>query len=287
MTGIDRQSRIRKAKMFQQRVEKSTFQTAISILELIYHATVRSVRKSHGNAIIGLVMSIMQTVVLVAVFYVMFSILGLRGSAIRGDFLMYIMSGIFLFLTHNKAVGAVMGSEGPTSPMMNHAPMNTAIAITSAAAATLYVQVLALVVILFVCHVAFNPLEILYPVPAFGMVLLAWFSGIAVGMVFLALKPWFPTFVGLASQIYTRANMIASGKMFVANSLPGYMLAMFDWNPLFHCIDQARGFVFINYNPHYSSVTYPLYVSLVLIMIGMMGEFYTRKNASLSWSAGK
>jgi len=273
--------------MFQQRVRRSTFHSALNLLELIYHATVRSVRKTHGNAIVGLVMSIMQTIILVLLFYLMFSILGLRGSAIRGDFLLYIMSGIFLFLTHNKAVGAVMGSEGPASPMMNHAPMNTTIAIASSAIASLYIQVLSLFVVLFVYHVGFNRFDILEPLKAFGMVLLAWFSGVAVGLVFLAAKPWAPGFVGLASQIYTRANMIASGKMFVANTLPGYMLAMFDWNPLFHCIDQARGFVFVNYNPHYSSVTYPLFLSVALIMIGLMGEFYTRKQVSISWSAGK
>ena len=81
--------------------------------------------------------------------------------------------------------------------------------------------------------------------------------------------------------------MVTSGKMFVANAMPGFMLAMFDWNPLFHCIDQARGFVFVNYNPHHSSVTYPLFLSLALIMIGLMGEFYTRRHASASWGAGR
>ncbi len=171
--------------------------------------------------------------------------------------------------------------------MMNHAPMNTTISITSAALGCLYIQTLSLVVVLFVYDVVAGPIEILDPVGAYGMVLLSWFSGVAVGLVFLAIKPWFPGFVGIASQVYARANMIASGKMFVANTLPGYMLAMFDWNPLFHCIDQARGFVFINYNPHYSSVSYPLYVSLALIMVGLMGEFYTRKHVSASWGAGK
>jgi len=273
--------------MFQPKAQNSAFQSAINILELIYHATVRDVRKSHGNPLIGLMISIMQTVILVLVFFFMFTVLGLRGSALRGDFLLYIMSGIFLFMTHNKAVGAVAGAEGPTSPMMNHAPMNTAITITSSALGCLYIQVLALTVILFVYHVGFTPVEVLYPVSAFGMVLLAWFSGVAVGMVFLALKPWAPGFVGIAQQIYTRANMIASGKMFVANAMPTSILAMFDWNPLFHCIDQARGFVFIDYNPHYSNITYPLYLSLVLIMLGLMGEFYSRRHVSLSWSAGK
>ncbi len=273
--------------MFQQRTQRSTLGSALNILELIYHATVRSVRKTHGNALIGLGMSIVQTLILVAVFYIMFSILGLRGSTIRGDFLLYIMSGIFLFLTHNKAVGSVTGSEGPASPMMNHAPMNTTIAIASSAIGSLYIQTLALIVVLFVYHVGWGPIEIIDPISAYGMVLLAWFSGCAVGLVLLALKPWFPAVVGILQQIYTRANMITSGKMFLANATPGYIIAMFDWNPLFHCIDQARGFVFINYNPHFSSISYPLLLSLTLIMLGLMGEFYTRKQASLSWSAGK
>ena len=74
------------------------------------------------------------------------------------------------------------------------------------------------------------------------MVVLAWMSGIAVGLVFMAAKPWAPGPIGLLSMVYQRANMVASGKMFVANSLPPFMLSMFDWNPLFHIIDQTRGF---------------------------------------------
>lgn len=195
------------------------------------------------------------------------------------------MSGIFLYMTHTKTLGAVVGSEGPASPMMQHAPMNTIIAIASAAVGTLYIQVLSLFMILFIYHVAFVPLEIDRPIAAFGMLLVAWFTGLALGLVLLSIKPWFPTFVNIFTTIYQRANMIASGKMFVANTLPGYMLAMFDWNPLFHCIDQARGFAFINYAPHHSSVSYPIYVGGVLIMLGLMGEFYTRRHASLSWNA--
>ena len=79
--------------------------------------------------------------------------------------------------------------------------------------------------------------------------------------------------------------MIASGKMFVANSLPAFMISMFDWNPLFHTIDQARGYAFINYVPRNSNWECVVYLSLTLLMIGLMGEFYTRKHASASWSA--
>ncbi|AXI44669.1 ABC transporter permease [Sulfitobacter sp. SK012] len=272
--------------MFQSTQKpRTSFGIAMTMCELIYHSIVRSVRKTHNNAFMAIAMNMLQAVIFVLAFYFMFSILGLRGSAIRGDFLIYIMSGIFLYMTHTKTLGAVVGSEGPASAMMQHAPMNTIIAITSTALGALYIQVLSLAMILFVYHVAFTPIHIEQPIAAFGMLLLAWFTGLALGLVLLGIKPWFPTFVSIFSTIYQRANMIASGKMFVANTLPGFMLAMFDWNPLFHSIDQARGYAFINYNPRYSDPMYPLWVGLVLLMVGLMGEFYTRRHASISWSA--
>lgn len=273
--------------MFQIDQRKSQFRTALGIADLIYVSTVRNVRKSHNNAIIGLINNIFQTLIFVMAFLILFEVLGLRGAAIRGDLILYLLSGIFLFLTHIKAMGAILGSEGPTSPMMKHAPMNTAIAIASSALSSLYLQVLSASVILFVVHVAWHPVEIDQPIPAIGMFLLAWLSGVGVGMIFLAIKPWMPGLARNGAAIYSRANMIASGKMFVANTMPGYLLAFFDWNPLFHCIDQARGFTFINYNPHFSSVSYPMIVTVVLIMIGLMGEFYTRRSASISWGAGR
>ncbi len=274
--------------MFQTSAPRSRLGSAVYIAELIYHNAVRTVRKAHGNAFMAILMNMLQTIVFVLAFYFMFMVLGLRGAALRGDFMIYIMTGVFLYMTHTKSLGAVLSSEGPASPMMQHAPMNTAIAIAAAMLSSLYIQVLSLFAILFVYDVAFNPFvmqEIVDPISCMAMVILSWFSGAAIGMVFLAAKPWFPTPVSIISTVYQRANMIASGKMFVANTMPTYMLVMFDWNPLFHTIDQSRGYAFVNYNPRNTNWEYALYLSLVLIMIGLMGEFFTRKHASASWGA--
>jgi ABC-type polysaccharide/polyol phosphate export permease len=272
--------------MFEaKRRSNSGLAYALSMSEVVYHSVVRSIRKQHANAFVALALNVMQILMFVGVFYLMFTVLGMRGAAIRGDFLIYIMSGIFLYITHVKALGAVMGSEGPASAMMQHAPMNTIISILSAAIGALYIQVFSLVIILGGYHVGWARIEIDQPVEAFGMLLLAWGSGCALGLVLLAAKPWAPSLVGLIATLYQRANMIASGKMFVANTLPGFMLAMFDWNPLFHIIDQTRGFTFLNYYPRYSDWHYAFWISVVAVMIGLMGEFYTRKHASASWSA--
>ena len=271
--------------MFEQRRRKNSFSAAIQMGQVVYHSVVRNVRKGHGNAILAIGVNMLQIMIFVGVFYVMFVVLGLRGPGqIRGDFLIYILSGIFIYMTNIKTLGAVMGADGPNSPMMQHAPMNTIVAIGSAAFGALYIQVLTLVVVLFGYHVIVTPVVIDDPGGAFMMFLLSWFCGLSLGLVLLALRPWFPTLTKIISTVYTRANMIASGKMFVANTLPGFMLAMFDWNPLFHIIDQARGFAFINYNPRYTDWEYPL-IGCSCIVIGLMGEFYTRRHASLSWEA--
>ena len=270
--------------MFRTEQNQSGPARAFRLLELIFHATVRNVRKSHGSAVMGLVMHLVQSIMMVLIFLFMFDLMGMRAMAIRGDFLLFIMSGIFMFMTHVKAISAVSSADGPTSAMMKHAPMNPVISIVAAALGVLYLQILAALIILFFYHAVFTPITIDQPYQTFGMFLLSWGSGVAIGMILLSAKPWAPGLVGLLSSLFQRANMIASGKMFVANSLKPAMLAMFDWNPLFHTIDQGRGFIFLNYIPRNSDMIYPMKVIAVCVIIGLMLEFFTRKYASASWN---
>ncbi|WP_413717837.1 ABC transporter permease [Silicimonas sp. MF1-12-2] len=273
--------------MFDVQKRQSLGSAALTMLDLIYHNTVRTVRKSHRDAIFAILVNILQTLIMVIAFYALFELLGMRGAAIRGDFLLYVMSGIFVFMVHVKALMAVASAEGPASPMMQHLPMSTTVSIWAAAFSALYIQVISLGAVLFAYHLVWAPIEVHQPMGALAMLLLAWFFGVAVGSIFLAIKPWMPGTTGIIQQIYTRVNMFASGKMFVANTLPATMVAMFAWNPLFHIIDQGRGYIFINYNPMKTSLMYPVYVSIVLLVIGLIGESFTRKRVSLSWTAGR
>ncbi len=272
----------------QRQIEKKTnLQAAMNLAELTFHSIVRDVRKAHRNAIVGLLLAILQAVTFVAIFYILMQLMGMRHSAIRGDYMIYIMSGIFFFLSHNKALGAVVSASTLSNTILAHSPLNSIVMIASAALGALYIQTLALLTILFLYHVLITPVVIDDPTGALIAYLLAWISGVANGLVLLALTPWFPNAAKVIRTIYMRANMITSGKMFLGNMLPGYLLQVFSWNPLFHTIDQGRGYIFINYNPYNSSIWYPVWWTLIFIVIGMMAEFYTRQYASQSWNAGR
>jgi len=265
------------------RKNRSIFFAGLAFVELLYHAIVRDIRISSGNASVGLLLAVSQSLIMLGVFFLMYTVMGLRSFAIRGDFVVFLLTGIFLFLTHNRAIMSVMGAASPTAPMMQHAPMNTLIGIAAVALSGLYIQILSIMIIIFVVNVLRGGLEFYYPAGLLFPFFMAWASGVGIGIIFLVLKPFAPKLVPMISMMYRRANMITSGKMLPANYMTAGMVGWFDWNPLFHAIDQSRGAAFVNYIPHRSNMEYPVYFTLVIITIGLMIEFWLRKNMSASW----
>ena len=265
------------------RVNRTLFGASMSFMELLFHSIVRSARKSSGNATLGLGIAILQSLIMLAIFFALFTVLGMRSVAIRGDFIVFLLTGIFLFLTHNKAVSSAMGAVSPVGGLTLHTPISSLLNIMASVLSGLYLQVLGFALILLVVHILRGGLEFYNPAGLIFPFFMAWASGIAIGLMFGVLKPFAPKFIPMVAMMYRRANMITSGKMLPANYMSATMITWFDWNPLFHTIDQARGHAFVNYFPRHTNMEYPVYLSLTLVMIAMMIEFWLRKNMSQSW----
>ena len=122
--------------MFRPAVPTTRIGSTLALFELIFHAAVRHIRKSNGNAIVGLLVSIAQSLVGIGVMLIMFWLVGRgMGNQLRGDYILYIMSGIFIYMTHTKTMMAVSRLEPASSAMMKHAPMTSAVMIGAASAA--------------------------------------------------------------------------------------------------------------------------------------------------------
>src|SRR5690606_25794902 len=93
-------------------------------LNLIYHQTVYNLRNSDRNAVMGLLFTIAQTAIFVGFFALMYFVVGIRSSPIRGDFILFMMSGIFVFMTHVQTVAQVAGSYSVSGGLVKHGPMN-------------------------------------------------------------------------------------------------------------------------------------------------------------------
>lgn len=97
--------------MFYFERNKSLAGGAFTTLELIYHAVVRSIRSQRSNAVLAVIINIVQILALVTVFYLIMTMIGrVTGIAkIRGNSVLFLLSGVFLFMTHVKTVSGVMG----------------------------------------------------------------------------------------------------------------------------------------------------------------------------------
>lgn len=282
---LAKQERTLIAVMFTPRRNRNMIQAAGTTLSLIYYQTVYNLRTAHRNAVLGLILTIAQSAVFLMAFLVFYLAFGVRQSPIRGDFILFILSGIITFMLHVQTVGAVSNSHSVGNKLARHTPLTPAVLISAAALAVLYRQTVSCIAILCFYHVIVAPLEFESWPGCLAMFLLSWFCGACVGLILLGLRPWSRKTANLLTTIYQRVNMFGSGKMFVANILPGLLLPWFLWNPLFHIIDQMRGFVFINYSPLRTSPSYALWFAIAALMIGLLINFTTRKYESISWGA--
>ena len=257
----------------------------LEFLELVYHSVVREVRTQSGNATFGIMKEVVQMATFIGFFYVLYIFMG-RSILIRGDFMMFLLTGIMLMVVHMKAISSAKAASLSTSAIMQHAPMTTILSIIAKAFGGLYLQSVAIIIIVSVLWIFGMDMTVRNPAGLILPVFFAWASGIAVGMIFLMITPLAPGPVGIFTKVYMRAQMITSGKFIPAGYMPTAMIGWFSWNPLFHCIDQARLATFVNYNKEVSNMSYPIWFTAVALLLGLMGEFWARKNFSQSKHGG-
>lgn len=271
--------------MTPHRNKYNFFTEFFRFFDLLYHSIVRGVRQSNVNPVTGLLRDILQSLLIVAFFLFLTTFLGSKGSAIRGNEMLFVMSGVFLFLVHIKAIREIQSTKGPLNKMNLHTHVTSVLNLLASTFATLYIQIISFFVILYFTHVLIEPVVIYYPPGVALGFFAAWFSGLAIGNLFLSLNIFFPKAMSTITMLYIRLNMIFSGKIVLASTIPAFMYPMFAWNPLFHVIDHARSAAFINYTARRTDITYAFWVSFAILVISFMIDHWARKYASESWAA--
>ncbi|MEO0342502.1 MAG: ABC transporter permease [Pseudomonadota bacterium] len=257
----------------------------LEFFRLVWVVTINKSRQGSSNALKAMLMRSLQMVVMMAAFYALISVTGLRSMSVRGDFMLFLASGIFLLFLHLGGLNSAMGIGDTEHGANVHAPVTPLLNLVSSALSQLHTNVITIAVILLLIHLLIEPVKIdnLQKVAAAcGVTLL---SGMAIGSVIGGIGSFIPLVKKFAPMVFMRVNMVFSGKMFAANSLPISMIPFFWWNPLFHCIDQARDGIFVNYTAKHTTLAYPLWLSFGLFALGFMLMHASKKLVSQSWSA--
>jgi ABC-type polysaccharide/polyol phosphate export permease len=255
------------------------------IADIVQQAAMRDIIRSGPGLTRAVALSVLQSVLLVGSFFVMSNAIGLGGPAIRGDLLIYLMTGIFLFNIHARTVMAVMSCEGSTNELRMYRASPILMTI-GAAFGALYIQVVTAILLFFIYHVFWKTIDLDSIVAGLPLLGALWIGSIGLGQILLALKMAAPRLASSLAQAWTRIGMLTSGGMFVANALPSHLVKFVSWNPLFHIIDQMRCAVFINYSCHISSPVKPYIFAVCAIMLGVMSYLVAKTTIPHSKTVG-
>ena len=229
-------------------------------VERMHRSVAEEVNRGHEHMLLGVISNVAQTILLVGVFYLMSVLSGFGTAMIRGDLLIYLITGVFLFNLHVKSVTAILGSDrGSKKKELPRA--ERVMATVGAAVGCLYTQLYSVAIVLGLYYAFVEHISIHRPYGVVVMLVLSWISGVGVGLILIGLKQRVAGLASFLAQAYSRINM----------------MVYFEWNPLFHIIDQARGFAFLNYSPWFSNLAYPALATAVLLLIGLLAEAATRK----------
>ena len=267
----------------QREVKQSLLVSLQAFLSLVYALTVRDLRVQQRNAALGILFAIATPIVTCLVFYVIIRLLKQSSATpIRGDDLTYLLSGFMVFFLHTATVGGVAGAIMPS--MMPHQRATPFLFVCVKAFASLYTHMAAFAVILLFNYLIRGVWEMDHALLAIFTVLTAWLYGIGLGMILLALQRYV-SWANLVKIAYMRIMFFTSGKFFVGNTAP--MREMYDWNPLFHIIDQMRSAVFLNYTAKTTSLSYAWTWVFIVLVLGFLCESYVRRNYSMSHFPGQ
>ncbi len=240
-----------------------------SFAAVCYHSTVRDLRRGHANALVAILSEMLQAVILLLVILAFLNVLNLGQMALRGNAMLSILTGVFLFLIHTRTVTKVASAAASPTALF-HRPLSALALYIAAAASGLYIHIASLFLVGLAIHVAFAPIVVDNPARTVTCLMVAWLSGFGVGVLAAAIRPLAPKAIQIAASFYARGNMVFSGKMLLAGGLSAAVLKYFLWNPLFHIIDQARGAIFINYTATTTNLTYPAIFGAACFLLGLI-----------------
>lgn len=255
---------------------------ALRFLDILRATIVHSIRRETGGSALGFVSALLRPLVLLATFWIIIEVMGVRGIAIRGNTVTFLLTGILPFLVHVETVTKVSMAVRKARSMLHHAPASIFVYVLAQALATLYLNLAAAILIWTVAELSGAGLGLRDPAGLMAPYMLAWLSGLGVGLVFLVIGHVAPTAAQVASTVYTRLQFFTCGKFWAANIMPPALVDYAVWNPLLHIIDQIRGAAFVNYTPQHTSLDWPVAFAIGSVVFGFMLEDRLRKGFSVS-----
>lgn len=249
---------------------------------LIWALTVRGLREATGGAAMGFLKGVLMALAFCLIFYFVVTFFGLGRLTVRGDLMVFILIGAGFFFAMKFTMAAAMQAMRSSWKMAAHPHLSPVLFVYADCLGVLYNWTLAIVLIFIGNGLVTGEMALEKPLMFFPIWIITWLTGMGLGMVLGFLLTYFSWAI-LFKRILFKLMFFTSGKFTNANLIPGEMLPVFLWNPLFHLIDQMRDAAFVNYTAQKTNMVYPTIFCIVLLLAGhMLHDYMLRRRNVMS-----
>ena len=247
-------------------------------IRIIATLVLRETRATFGTSQIGYLWAIITPAISVGLLAFIFSLVG-RASPYGPSLAVFFATGILTIEFFNKLSNTLMTAFQANKALLTYPLIKETD--TLFARAALISATYALIMAIF-----FGSLSIigLGAIPAQPGTLLCAFTVIAfMGFSFGTLNAFIDSIWDSwrhIEKVLTRPLIFISGVFYVPSQLPQEAKDMLYYNPVIHLVEWMREGFYPNYNSTILDPQYPIIIGLIMLMVGLAGERFTRKSRS-------
>ena len=246
------------------------FATIRTVLALV----LREMSTRYGRTPGGYLWGIVEPLAAILVLSVGFSLI-IRTPPLGTSFLLFYATGYMPFDLYNSIANPVARAITFSKPLLQYPAVTWLDAVLARFLLNSLTGILISIILFTGILTVIDSRTVLDLVPLVTAMALAMVLGLGVGVVNCALMGLFPIWE-VAWSIITRPLFIASGVLFLYDTLPPLAQEILWYNPLIHIISLMRTGFYPTYAAPYVSELYVLGVGLALLALGqiLMGRYH-------------
>lgn len=228
----------------------------------------REMGSSYGRNPGGYIWAVVEPLGMILFLSVGFSLM-LRSPSLGNSFVLYYASGYLPFILFQKSARVVMNALRFSSNLLTYPTVTWIDAITARFVLCVLTETLVsylllggiLMVVDMTVIIDFTPIILAYTISAL--------MGLGFGLINCVISAFVPIYTTVWN-ILTRPLMLASGVIVMHESLPSSMKVVSWYNPLTHITATARSGIYVNYEPHFTNLGYPIAIGLITTAFGLL-----------------
>ncbi len=246
------------------------FATMRTVLALI----LREMSTRYGRTPGGYIWAILEPLGMIAVLSLAFSLV-LRTPPLGTNFILFYATGFIPFNLYQTLSNTVNKSVNFSKPLLKYPAVTWFDAVLARSLLNSLTGVLVAILLFSGILAVIDSRTLLYLPPVIEAMMLAIVLGLGLGVVNCALMGLFPLWA-MVWSIATRPLFLASGVIFLYDTMPPLARDILWYNPLIHIVGLMRSGFYPTYTASYVNHIYVLGISLALLALGLilMGRYH-------------